>query len=96
MNYFNRICPLLGGVRRSGSACVDLVSVASGRVDGYFELSLNPWDYLPGQLIVREAGGYCEVRFVREQYSIMCTNALITNELRGEIEAVGTGDYPRQ
>ena len=93
IDYFSRIAPLLGGVRRSGSACVDLVSVASGRIDGYFELSLNPWDYLPGQLIVREAGGDCEVRYVRDQYSIVCTNGIITNELRGEIKAVGTEDY---
>jgi len=93
LDYFSRICPLLGGVRRSGSACVDLVSLACGRIDGYFEMSLNPWDYLPGQLIVREAGGYCEVRYVREQYSIVCTNGRITDELRDQIEAVGTEDY---
>lgn len=93
IDYFSRIAPLLGGVRRSGSACVDLVGVASGRLDGYFELYLNPWDYLPGQLIVREAGGYCEVRYVREKYSIVCTNGTITEELIGEITSVGTGDY---
>ncbi len=65
----------------------------SGRLDGYFELNLNPWDYLPGQLIVREAGGYCEVRYVREKDSIVCTNSVITEELLGEITSVGTGDY---
>ncbi len=93
IDYFSRIVPLLGGVRRSGSACVDLVGVASGHLDGYFEMYLNPWDYLPGQLIVREAGGYCEVRYVREKYSIVCTNGIITEELLGEITSVGTGDY---
>lgn len=93
LNYFNRLCPLIGGVRRSGSACVDLVSLACGRIDGYFELYLNPWDFLPGQLIVREAGGYCEVRYVREKYTIVGTNGCITDELRGHLEAVGTEDY---
>lgn len=94
IDYFGRIAPLLGGVRRSGSACVDLVSVACGRLDGYYEMYLNPWDYLPGQLIVREAGGYCQVRYVRDMYSIICTNKLITKELMNEISAVGTEDYP--
>ena len=93
LDYISHIIPQLGGVRRSGSACVDLVSVAMGRFDGYFEMYLNPWDYLPGQLLVREAGGYCEVRYVREMYSIVCTNGIITHELRGEIEKIGTEDY---
>lgn len=93
LDYFSHICPLLGGVRRSGSACFDLVSVAGGRVDGYFEQYLNPWDYVAGQLIVREAGGYCEVRYVRDKYSIVATNGKITDELRGEIQKVGDGDY---
>lgn len=94
LDYFSRITPLLGGVRRSGSACVDLVSVACGRLDGYYEMALNPWDYLPGQLIVREAGGHCQDRFVREQYSVVCTNNIITEELLREIKAVGSDDYP--
>lgn len=93
IDYFSHICPLLGGVRRSGSACVDLVSVAGGRIDGYFEMYLNPWDFVAGQLIVREAGGYCEVRYVRDKYSIVCTNTLLTDELRHEIEKIGREDY---
>ena len=42
--------------RRTGSAALDLCYVASGRVDGYFELSLKPWDFAAGELIAREAG----------------------------------------
>ena len=45
------------GVRRMGSASVDLVHVACGKYDGFFEYGLNPWDILAGALIVREAGG---------------------------------------
>jgi myo-inositol-1(or 4)-monophosphatase len=45
------------GVLRSGSAAIDLCSVASGRVDGYWEYRLAPWDMAAGMLIVREAGG---------------------------------------
>ncbi len=45
------------GVRRMGSASVDLAHVACGKYDGFFEYGLNPWDILAGALIVREAGG---------------------------------------
>lgn len=45
------------GVRRMGSASVDLAHVACGKYDGFFEYGLNPWDIMAGALIVREAGG---------------------------------------
>lgn len=44
-------------IRRSGSAALDLCSIASGRAELYFELRLSPWDYAAGALIVEEAGG---------------------------------------
>lgn len=43
--------------RRSGSAALDLAYVAAGRLDGYFELGLKPWDIAVGELLVKEAGG---------------------------------------
>lgn len=45
------------GVRRAGSAAYDLCCVASGRVDGFYEYGLNPWDIAAGMLIIQEAGG---------------------------------------
>ncbi|HPS82818.1 MAG TPA: inositol monophosphatase family protein [Bacteroidales bacterium] len=45
------------GLRRLGSAAVDLVYTAAGRIDGFFEFGLNPWDVAAGALIVQEAGG---------------------------------------
>ncbi|WP_066565648.1 inositol monophosphatase family protein [Snodgrassella sp. CFCC 13594] len=45
------------GARREGSAALDLCNVASGRVDGYFEFNLKPWDIAAGALLVQEAGG---------------------------------------
>ncbi len=45
------------GLRRCGSAALDLAYVADGRYDGYWELSLSPWDVAAGALLVREAGG---------------------------------------
>ena len=44
-------------VRRSGSAAIDLCTIAAGRAELFFELRLSPWDYAAGALIVREAGG---------------------------------------
>lgn len=93
LDYFSRIMPLLAGVRRSGSACVDLISVASGRIEGYFEMGINRWDFEPGKLMIEEAGGSVDIRYVREKYSIVATNGKIHRELRAEIEQVGTEDY---
>jgi myo-inositol-1(or 4)-monophosphatase len=46
------------GVRRMGSAALDLAYVAAGRYDGYWEFGTSPWDIAAGILVVREAGGY--------------------------------------
>ena len=45
------------GIRRSGAAALDLAYVAAGRVDGFWEYGLGPWDIAAGELLVREAGG---------------------------------------
>lgn len=47
------------GVRRLGSAAVDLAYVACGRFDGFYEYGLNPWDVAAGIILVKEAGGNC-------------------------------------
>lgn len=48
-------------IRRTGSAALDLAYVAAGRLDGYFEIGLKPWDMTAGCVLVREAGGkYCD------------------------------------
>lgn len=52
-----KICEMGGQVRRLGSAALDLSYVAAGRFDGYFEMSLKPWDIAAGELIVSEARG---------------------------------------
>jgi myo-inositol-1(or 4)-monophosphatase len=51
------LMPATAGVRRFGSAALDLAWVAAGRYDGYWELGLKPWDVAAGALIVSEAGG---------------------------------------
>lgn len=52
------ISPEVAGIRRFGSAALDLAWVAAGRYDGYFEENVNLWDAAAGTLLVREAGGY--------------------------------------
>jgi myo-inositol-1(or 4)-monophosphatase len=52
------LTPQTAGIRRWGSAALDLAYVASGRCDGYWERGLNPWDVAAGLLLVREAGGF--------------------------------------
>ena len=51
------LIPRVRDLRRTGGAAIDLASVAAGRLDGYFEQGLNPWDQAAGGLLVREAGG---------------------------------------
>ncbi len=46
------------GIRRAGSAALDLAYVAAGRTDGFWELALSPWDIAAGTVLVREAGGF--------------------------------------
>ena len=52
------LMPHVAGIRRFGSAALDLAWTAAGRYDGYWEVGIKPWDIAAGMLIVREAGGY--------------------------------------
>ncbi|MCX7832356.1 MAG: inositol monophosphatase [Actinobacteria bacterium] len=76
-------------LRRFGSAAIDLCYVAKGIFDGFFELSLKPWDTAAGSLIVMEAGGM--VSSLKEEIytpfssEILATNALIHEELKSEL-----------
>lgn len=54
---FSRVAPRVQGIRRGGSAAMDLCYVACGRLDGFWELKLKPWDMAAGMLMVQEAGG---------------------------------------
>ena len=86
-----RILPLTAGVRRWGSAALDLAYVAAGRYDGYWERKLNAWDIAAGTLIVREAGGFIETLDgegpVHDSGSVICSNEAIfdqfTKAIRG-------------
>lgn len=52
-----RVLPRVRDIRRGGAAALDLAWLAAGRLDGYYERGLNPWDWAAGRLLVTEAGG---------------------------------------
>lgn len=57
IDTFRQLLPKTSGVRRAGSASLDLAHVASGRLDGFWEFGLSPWDMAAGALLIQEAGG---------------------------------------
>lgn len=73
------------GVRRAGSAALDLAYVACGRLDGYWEFQLNPWDTSAGCLLVEEAGGkithFDGGKFTLDSREVLATNGLIHAEM---------------
>jgi myo-inositol-1(or 4)-monophosphatase len=75
------------GVRRAGSAALDLAYVASGRMDAFWEFKLNPWDTAAGILLVEEAGGrvtdFSGGHFRLDSREILASNGLIHEELLG-------------
>ena len=57
LQIFEELFKASSGVRRAGSASLDLAYVACGRADGFFEMALSPWDMAAGAVLVLEAGG---------------------------------------
>lgn len=83
---FNRAIRKVRGIRRAGSAALDLAWVAAGRLDAFWEFDLSPWDWCAGALLVREAGGVIETvdgePFTLDGASIMAGPAGLVAELR--------------
>lgn len=73
------------GVRRAGSAALDLAYIACGRIDGFWEFNLNPWDTAAGALLVMEAGGvitsFDGSPFRLNSREVLATNAHLNEEL---------------
>lgn len=59
IHFYHQMAMATHGVRRGGSAAIDLAYVACGRLEAFWEFGLNPWDMAAGTLLVREAGGAC-------------------------------------
>ncbi|SNB46068.1 inositol monophosphatase family protein [Geobacter sp. DSM 9736] len=73
------------GIRRAGAAALDLAYVAAGRLDGYWECKLKPWDVAAGQLLVKEAGGevtgYSGETYSIYNHRIVASNSIIHEEM---------------
>jgi myo-inositol-1(or 4)-monophosphatase len=86
MVYYQRFTLLSHGVRRTGSAALDLCSVACGRFDGFWEMNLKPWDVAAGVLLVREAGGvvtdFSSMPYRLGGPEVLASNGLIHPQLR--------------
>lgn len=84
-DHFRDISISVRGIRRLGSAVLDLCYTAAGFLDGYWELNLNPWDMALGSLMVKEAGGivsdFCQKPLNIYNRRILASNGLIHDKL---------------
>ncbi len=85
VHFYQQITLRSHGVRRAGSAGLDLAYVASGRLDAFWEFKLNPWDTSAGYLLVEEAGGtvthFDGGTFTLDSREVLATNGLIQAEI---------------
>lgn len=86
-----RVLEQTAGIRRAGSAALDLAYVASGRLDGFWELGLKPWDIAAGMLLVQEAGGVVSEIYGRDDVldtgHILAGNPRIHDALQGLVRS---------
>lgn len=80
LGYFARMAKKAQGIRRPGSAAIDICWLAAGRLDGFWELKLHPWDTAAAELILREAGGK-STRVNGRAFSIYDPDLLASNGL---------------
>jgi myo-inositol-1(or 4)-monophosphatase len=93
--FYHQITLRTHGVRRAGSAALDLCNVACGRFDGFWEFNLNPWDTAAGVLIVEEAGGkvsdFHGGPFQINSRETLASNGLIHDALLNEFQQIFAG-----
>jgi len=95
IHFYHQITLRTHGVRRAGSAALDLCNVACGRFDGFWEFNLNPWDTTAGVLIIEEAGGKV-TRFDGSPFQIdscetLASNGLVHDALLHEFKEIFAG-----
>ena len=95
IHFYHQITLRTHGVRRAGSAALDLCNVACGRFDGFWEFNLNPWDTAAGVLIVEEAGGrvsrYDGSAFELNSRETLASNGLVHDALLHEFKEIFAG-----
>jgi myo-inositol-1(or 4)-monophosphatase len=77
-------------VRRLGSAALDFCYIAAGRMDGYWEMALQPWDSAAGGLIAREAGATVtaldgDANFLKPPYGVLAATPGLYNQMMSEL-----------
>jgi myo-inositol-1(or 4)-monophosphatase len=97
VHFYYELAMLTHGVRRAGSAALDLAYVASGRLDGFWEFGLHPWDMAAGILLIREAGGKCSdmqggPASVHGPH-LLADNALLHDEIVTLFSEIFRGEY---
>ncbi|HYM77665.1 MAG TPA: inositol monophosphatase family protein [Candidatus Dormibacteraeota bacterium] len=93
--FYHQITLRTHGVRRAGSAAIDLCNVACGRFEGFWEFNLNPWDTAAGVLIVEESGGkvsrFDGTRFELDSRETLASNGLVHDALLHEFQEIFNG-----
>ena len=97
IHFYHQLAMATHGVRRGGAAALDLAYVACGRLDGFWEFGLSPWDMAAGQLLVEEAGGVCRdmnglPHSLRSPH-ILADNGLIHEEVLTLFSEIFRGEY---
>jgi len=97
VHFYYQLAMISHGVRRAGSAALDLAYVASGRLDGFWEFGLNPWDMAAGILLINEAGGKCSDMnggpvSLRGPH-LLADNGAIHDEMLGLFAEIFRGEY---
>jgi myo-inositol-1(or 4)-monophosphatase len=100
VHFFYQLAMLSHGVRRAGSAALDLAYVACGRFDAFWEFGLNPWDMAAGVLLVTEAGGRCSDMkggpLILSGPHVLADNGTVHTEIAGLFEEIFRGEYRHQ
>lgn len=95
IHFYHQITLRTHGVRRAGSAALDLCCVACGRFDGFWEFNLNPWDTAAGVLIVEEAGGrvtrFDGAPFQIDSRETLASNGVVHDALLHEFQEIFAG-----
>jgi myo-inositol-1(or 4)-monophosphatase len=80
IEFYLALTQVSHGIRRAGSAALDLCWLAAGRLDGFWELTLRPWDKAAGSLLVTEAGG-CVTNLAGESFNLLAEDICASNAL---------------
>ena len=95
IHFYHQITLRSHGVRRAGSAALDLCNVACGRFDGFWEFNLNPWDTAAGVVIAEEAGAritdFSGGPFQLDSRETLASNGLVHDELLHEFQEIFAG-----